>query len=118
MPARRRSRPKLGPEALQAIANRFHILSEPNRLKILCALEAGELSVTEICSATAITPANASRHLQMMTEGGVVNRRKEGLNVFYAVEDRSIFTLCENVCRSLRLRYERKGKALIDGAGI
>ncbi len=35
-------------EALELIANRFKILSEPLRLRILQTLQAGEKSVTEL----------------------------------------------------------------------
>jgi ArsR family transcriptional regulator len=37
----------------------------------------------------------------MMSEAGLLERKKEGVRVFYRVEDRLVFDLCELVCGKL-----------------
>ncbi len=118
MPRNAPPRRKLSDEAIEAIASRFKVFGEPMRLKILCSLEHAERNVTEICRTSGATQANASRHLQLLVDRGILRRRKEGLNVFYAIEDQSIFALCADVCRSLELAHEKRGRALMDGGGI
>lgn len=110
MPVRFRH-PRLSEEALEAVAARFRILGEPTRLRILRALEPGEMSVTDIVAATGASQANVSRHLRTLVEGGLLRRRKEGLNVFYAINDETIFDLCDEVCRSVarRLASQTRG---------
>ena len=80
-------------EAIVQIARRFSVLSEPMRLRLVHALFAGEMSVSELVEASGGTQANVSRHLQHLANDGVLTRRKEGLQVFYAIGDPSIYKL-------------------------
>lgn len=102
----------LASDALELIASRFRLLGEPMRLRILMALKEGEKNVSELVESTGGTQANISRHLQSLTEGGILARRKEGLNVFYSVDDPSIYSLCDNVCGSLQKRLNQQTKVL------
>lgn len=98
-------------EALELIAERFRVLSEPSRLQLLTHLEEGEKNVSELIQATGIPQANVSRHLRVLTDSGLVTRRKEGVNAYYTIADQAIFELCEHVCGSLQKRLNRQGKA-------
>lgn len=101
-------------EALELVAARFRVLGEASRLKLIQALEGGERSVNDLTEATALTQANASRHLQTLTDAGILKRRKEGLRVLYSIADRNIFKLCEHVCGSLRQRIQTHANALVN----
>lgn len=98
-------------EALQFVAVRFKVLSEPLRLQILQMLEDGEMSVTAITEAIGATQPNVSKHLKTLQEAGIVARRHVGNTVYYAIADPSIFTLCEVVCSSLRERFTAHASA-------
>jgi DNA-binding transcriptional ArsR family regulator len=101
----------LNDEALEIVAHRFAVLGEPTRLRLIQALFGGELSVNELVEATGGTQANVSRHLQTLARAHLLTRRKEGLQVFYAIGDPSIAKLCELVCGSLE-------KTLAKRAGV
>lgn len=105
-------RQMMSPQALDLIASRFRVLSEPTRLKLLIALEAGEKNVSALVEETGATQANVSKHLQTLTDAGILARRKEGLSVFYSIADPTIFDLCEHVCGSLQKRLAQQAKAL------
>jgi ArsR family transcriptional regulator len=92
----------LSEDALQLVARRFAVLGEPMRLRILQALMGGERAVSDLVDATAGTQTNVSRHLQTLAAAGLVSRRKDGLQVFYAVADPTVFQLCELVCGGIR----------------
>lgn len=99
------------PEMRGLVAARFQALAEPARLDILAALRHGELTVGELPGATGLSQANVSKHLQLLHALGFVRRRKEGLYVYYALADNSVFQLCDLMCarieaeaRSLRRR--------------
>ena len=102
-------------DALELVARRFAVLAEPMRLRLLQTLFAGELNVNALVEATGGTQANISRHLQTLTQAHILSRRKEGLQVFYAIADPSIFKLCELVCGSLEKQYNKQ--ADVFGAG-
>ena len=91
----------LSEAALQLVAQRFAVLAEPMRLRLIQALFEGELNVTELVGATGGTQANISRHLQTLTGAQIMTRRKAGLQVFYKISDPTIPKLCELVCGSL-----------------
>jgi len=91
----------LSDEALELVARRFAVLAEPMRLRLIQALFDGEKNVNALVEETGGTQANVSRHLQTLTQAHILSRRKEGLQVFYAIADPSIYKLCELVCGSL-----------------
>lgn len=95
---------ELSSEALEMIAERFKIFSEPMRLRLLYALMDGERTVSELVSETGGLQANVSKHLGMLLDAGVVGRRKQGLNAYYAITDPTIYELCDLMCNSLELR--------------
>lgn len=99
-----KAKPELSDAALQMIAHRFKVLSEPMRLKILHSLWEGERTVGEVIATTGALQANVSKHLGMLQQAGLVRRRKDGLNVYYQIADETVFALCEVVCHSLHDR--------------
>jgi DNA-binding transcriptional ArsR family regulator len=107
----KQQRRNMSGEALEMIAARFKALSEPTRLKLIIALEGGEKNVTELMELVGTTQTNTSRHLQNLTDSGILARRKEGLNVFYFIADKSIFELCDHVCGSLERRFQSQQNA-------
>jgi len=95
---------ELSEPALAMIAERFKVLAEPMRLKILHALWDDERTVGEIIEAVDGLQANVSKHLGVLQQAGLVDRRKDGLRVFYRIVDPTVFDLCEVVCESLHDR--------------
>jgi len=65
-------------------------MASPSRLELLEALAQGERSVEGLAQATGISVANTSHHLQILRDSGVVQSRKEGLQVIYSLNDPDI----------------------------
>jgi ArsR family transcriptional regulator len=97
---------KMPPEVLAHVAARFKVLSEPMRLQILQALETGKLSVGELAEAVGSTQPNVSKHLRILQDQAFIGRRKEGNVVYYSIADKSVFTLCDVVCGSLKEEFD------------
>lgn len=91
---------------LELVAERFKALGEPARLRILNALRSRELSVTELVSETELGQANTSKHLQVLYTLGFVERRKDGLHVYYSLASEDVFALCDIVCGRLAEQVE------------
>ena len=97
----------LPPEALAQVAAYFQALSEPTRLQILNLLRAGERKVGELARACGCTPANASRHLSLLMQHGLVARDSRGTAVYYRIGDPSVYALCDLVCGSIARQTAR-----------
>ena len=104
--------PPVTDEALTMIASWFRVLSEPSRLRILRSLEEGEKNITDLVTATGLTQANVSRHVQSLAEAGMVGRRKEGLVTMCYIADPAITDLCDTVCANLQKRLADRAKQL------
>ena len=102
----------LTPELLALIADRFRALAEPARLQILNALRKRELTVGDLAEETELGQANVSKHLQLLHGLGFVNRRKEGLYVYYALADKSVFDLCDIMCDRIDAEIKTRRKLL------
>lgn len=87
---------------LEMISNRFKILADANRLKVLNCLKSGEKNVGKIIEETGLKQANVSKILLAMAQYNIVARRKDGNSVYYHIVDDSIFDLCSIVCSKLQ----------------
>lgn len=107
----------LNDKTLELIAERFRLLGDPVRLRLLQTLEAGEMSVADLVSATGAAQASVSKHLQLLLRGGLVQRRRQGMFVHYSVSDDRVFELCDVVCGSLTAYLSRELEQLGGRAG-
>ena len=98
----------MSPDAVNIIAARFKVLSEPLRLHILQYLESGESSVTAVTKAVSSTQPNVSKHLKMLQDEGLVAKRQDGNTVYYRIADESVFELCDVVCGSLKEKFSQR----------
>jgi DNA-binding transcriptional ArsR family regulator len=91
------------PEPLvELIAQRFRVLGEPMRIRILDALRDGPRTVNELTDALGGTQQNVSKHLGVLAQAGIVGRERDGNHVRCSIADASIFELCDIVCGGLR----------------
>lgn len=104
--ARKRAKSTLSPEALELVAQRFRALGDATRLALLQTLFVHERTVQELCARTGASQANASKHLALLFEQGLVARRRHGLFTHYRINDTTLQTLCRLVCDSLAERHE------------
>jgi ArsR family transcriptional regulator len=103
---------KLTPEVLEMIALRFKVLAESARLGILSCLREGEMTVGELVEQTGLGQANVSKHLQLLHANGFVERRKDGLFVYYSLADERVFQLCDMMCGRLEAELKARRKLL------
>ena len=103
---RKSAKATLSREALEILARRFRALGDPTRLALLQALFEQERTVQELCALADTTQANASKHLALLFEQGLVARRRDGLFIRYRIADPTLVQLCRLVCGSLAERHE------------
>ena len=91
------------PEPLvELIAQRFRVIGEPMRIRLLDALRDGPLTVNELTRALGASQQNVSKHVGVLAQAGIVARERAGNHVRCSIADESVFELCELVCGGLR----------------
>jgi DNA-binding transcriptional ArsR family regulator len=98
----------------EMIAARLRVIGDPTRIRILDLLRDDELSVTQITERLETSQQNASKHLGMLLQAGIVARRKDGNSSIYSIADRGVYELCEQVCGGLQLQLTELS-ALVQG---
>jgi DNA-binding transcriptional ArsR family regulator len=91
----------LPPPLVELIAERFRILSEPMRIRLLDALRDQDATVQQLQEAIEGSQQNVSKHLGVLLRSGIIARRKEGNFSVYSIADEAVFRLCEEVCGGL-----------------
>ena len=91
------------PEPLiELVAQRFRVLGEPMRIKLLDRLREGDATVSELQEALGASQQNVSKHLGILHGAGMVSRTKDGNHTRYAIADPAVFELCDQVCGGVR----------------
>jgi ArsR family transcriptional regulator, zinc-responsive transcriptional repressor len=66
----------------------FRLLSDKTRLKILVLLSAGERNVTSLCDELQLPQPTVSHHLGLLRSSNIIDNRRSGKQVFYALNGR------------------------------
>jgi len=61
-------------------------LSSETRLMLLCQLNDGEVSVSELAEQLELRPASASQQLSLLRKDGLVQTRRDGQTIFYSLQ--------------------------------
>jgi DNA-binding transcriptional ArsR family regulator len=96
----------LSDDAYSMLGERFKALSEPMWLRLIYALMDRERTVSELVGELGGSQANVSKHLRVLLEVGLVERRKQGLNSCYGIADPSVFEACDIMCSSIQGRLQ------------
>ena len=83
----------LADEKISDLCARFKVMSEPSRLKILLALEGGELCVDHITEAVGGNQSAVSHQLKILKDNKIIKSRRNGQNVLYSVSDWHVLTM-------------------------
>jgi len=72
-------------------------LSDPTRLELLEYLAGGERCVCEIIPAFSRSQSTISKHLNILHETGILDRRIDGKRTLYRIKNPRIFNLLKEV---------------------
>jgi ArsR family transcriptional regulator len=70
-------------------------MGNDQRIKILEELKEGEKSSAELVAALMLDPSVVSRHLSLMRSVGIVKARKEGVAMFFSIDDKRVLKILE-----------------------
>jgi DNA-binding transcriptional ArsR family regulator len=91
---------------VELVAQRFRVLGEPMRIKLLDRLRESGATVGELQEALGASQQNISKHLGILHAAGMVARTKHGNRAVYSISDPSVFELCDRVCGGVRRQLQ------------
>lgn len=103
---------KINALALESISEIFRVLSDPGRLALLHELKYGEKTVSDLVEEMEMAQPNVSKHLKVLADAGLVQRRKDGVKVYYSLKGELVFPLCRLVCE--KLSQEQEQRVMVD----
>lgn len=88
------------------LADVFHLLGDPNRVKILIALSGGRMAVRDLAAVVELSESGVSHALRLLRAHRVVGVEREGRMAYYALADLHVREL-------LRLALEHIGHSIL-----
>lgn len=80
------------------MATRLRIMSHPERLLMLCRMDEGEVSVSELIALTGLSQSAVSQHLAMLRDEEIVGIRAEAQVRFYRLTDPVVRAIIHSLC--------------------
>lgn len=72
------------------LAEMFHLLGDPSRLRIALLCLEGEVAVGEIAARLDLSQSLVSHHLRLLKAARLVRAERRGRNVYYAAADEHV----------------------------
>src|ERR1051326_1086563 len=88
-------RPPLTDESAAALAETFKVLGDATRVRILDALSRSELCVHDLAGRVGISESAVPHQLRLLRGMRLVRPRRDGRNIYYALDDAHIVGLFE-----------------------
>lgn len=80
------------------MAQRLKVMNHPERLLMLCRMDEGEVSVTELVALTGLSQSGVSQHLALLRAEDVVEVRVEANLRWYRLRDRVVSGVIHTLC--------------------
>ncbi len=89
-------------------------LADENRLRMLLALEGGELCVCQLAELMGLAMSTVSKHLSILYQAGLVNGRKEGRWMYYSLPGKASSTAAREAVSWVRRSLAGSERVLQD----
>ena len=109
--------PKYDIELYKLQAELCKTFSDAKRLIIISELRDGEKSVSELVEVLQSPQAVVSRHLAILRHHGVVQTRREGLNIYYSLTNPRIVEACD-ISRQVLLEQVARNRKIAEKLNI
>jgi DNA-binding transcriptional ArsR family regulator len=80
-------------EVILFVAETFHVLGDPTRLKILYLLKLHSCCVRDLAILTEVSESAISHHMRLLKERRIVTQRREGTTIYYSLSDHHLAPL-------------------------
>jgi DNA-binding transcriptional ArsR family regulator len=90
----------------EVAAELFALMATPLRLRIISSLCGGEKNVGALVEELGSSQPNLSQHLATLYRAGILAKRREGNQVWYAVSNPKAVSLCRAVCTQIAIEFD------------
>lgn len=87
----------LPPDIVGPLAETFHLLGEPNRLRLVLACRDAAKNVHTLAGEAGMSASLASHHLRLLRASRILRAERHGREVRYALADAHVRALVENM---------------------
>jgi DNA-binding transcriptional ArsR family regulator len=101
---------RISEENFHALAEIYKLLANPTRLKIIFALDKGELCVCDIANVVGLSIPAVSQQLKILRAGDIVRYRTDGKMAYYSLISPNLYDAIRNNTRFITGRAVRPGK--------
>jgi len=98
-------------DAAEAACALMKVLSNPDRLLLLCELCEGERNVGELQEAVGIAQPTLSQQLAVLREEELVETRRDGKNIYYSIASGQVLAVLQVLHAQFCAPTGRKGRA-------
>jgi ArsR family transcriptional regulator len=85
---------RLSNEQVTRVAGRSRALGDPTRVRIMDVLARSEQPVGQLAAALHCQPSTISKHLQILFQAGLVERRRDASAVIYSIASPELAVWC------------------------
>ncbi len=82
-------------EILYAVSDFFKVMCDSTRMRIMAALDNGEMCVCDLSELLNMTKSAISHQLKVLKDAKLVKSRRDGKNVFYSLMDDHVKSIIE-----------------------
>ncbi len=86
----------------QQMAQLFKAMGDANRLKVLWALDHGEMCVCDLAAFLQVSESAVSHQLRLLRQLQLVSNRREGQVLYYRLNDHHVTGLIQNALEHIR----------------
>lgn len=90
-------------------------LSDENRVRVVAALQTGELCVCQIVELLDLAPSTVSKHLAILKQSGLIDSRKDGRWIYYRLAGHAAPRAARTAIRWLRAALNDDRRVAADG---
>ena len=91
------------------LAELFKVFSDSSRIRIMCALSKTEMCVYDIAELTGASQSAVSHQLRLLRASHLVRTRRDGKNIFYALDDDHVDAIISTGLEHIRHTKKDKG---------
>lgn len=84
-------------DVVEPLAETFHLLGEPNRLRLVLACRDAAENVGTLAAQAGMSASLASHHLRLLRASRILRAERHGREVRYALADAHVRALVENM---------------------
>ena len=77
-------------DRLDEVANLFHVLGDPTRVRLIHLLFDAERCVLDLTELIGMSQSAVSHQLSILRQARLVRSRREGKNIYYSLDDEHI----------------------------